>query len=144
MEEIIFLPMWANIAAIAAVLILCFAAWGEKIKNVVSHPNGYYAVTSVVSVALATVFFLISPEPECVWGLMIACGAILFIGFVVCLFACAIGDQGIASIAIPIGLCVAACIIFTVLLYTNVTYAAIWGGTVMTLLLIGKLLAKKK
>lgn len=136
--EVIFLPAWANITAIIAIITLCVALmWGKVNKT------SYSILSGAVAVGLAT-YLLATAEDFCALGVTTSAGVVLFLALVVAAIAMGLGEHPaskVLKVVIPITI---GCIMLTTLLYSNTLGAAIWLAVVGFMFFAGYLLYRGK
>lgn len=146
--EVIFLPAWANFAAIVAIILLCATAWGGKINNSMSNimtlsrasfKGAYYAFAALAVVLLGSFFFIIAPiTGDTNWLIGINLG-ILFLSFLVCVLG-GMDSDNINRLIMRVAIASSCCLMFATLMFANVGYAAIWIGAVAMFGILGHLL----
>ncbi|MBO6281805.1 MAG: hypothetical protein J6N49_04665 [Alphaproteobacteria bacterium] len=143
--EFVFLPTWANIVAIIAILGIIGSAFLPKFENItktlsVSAKTAYYTTAMSVVVALGAIFCFLS-HVTVGGSLLIVYGVIAGIGVIACMFACM--EEPIKG-ALCVGAVVAIAIMFATLAFANVAFAAIWVTVLGLTLFVGHMLFKEK
>ena len=142
--EIVFLPVWANICIVAAVLGLVGFSFGPKLADkitVVSARAVYYITAMSIVVALGAIFALLSGV-SVTGGVLASYAVISGIGLVAAGFSC-MGAESPKYVP-AIGGIVTVAIVFTTLAFANIAFAAIWLAVLAVLLFIGRTLFKTK
>ena len=138
-----FLPLWANVIFIVALVVLCLLALSNKInlnnlalsdkidlkkKVVTTSRSAYYIIATIGITALAVFFLVLEPL-----NLKADCNAMLY-GFIIIiivfvgLFTAGMSYEEYNGklICIITGIIAIICITFTTLAFANITYAVIW------------------
>lgn len=142
--EFIFMPVWANVCVIAAIVGLIALVFGPKVAKVTNtiaiKPAAiYYAVSATFVVALGIALCILSGV-QTTTGVLIAYGVIGGVGAFACLPAC---EEGLKYV-LSVGAVVAIALMIATLGFANVGYAAIWVTSLALMLFIGSLLFPKE
>jgi len=123
MENIAFLPAWANIVAAVAVILLIASVWGGNVKNLLLNKQRYAVIAAVMLLGMAVWFFLLTPMQGLPVTYLASVGLIGGCALLVGLFvACESGPMAIAIEFLVVGLLV----VFATLMHCSVSLAAIW------------------
>lgn len=139
--EIVFLPAWANICVIVAVLGLIGLFIGPKFKvkkiTITNTKATYYIASASVVVALGAFFALMS-DIHITGKLLTAFAVIEAVGTIVAGISC-LADESTKHVP-AIGGIVVILLVFTTLAFANVGYATVWLAVLSLLLFIERVL----
>lgn len=140
--EIVFLPAWANICVIAAVIGLIGMSFGPKVANkiAVSAKAAYYIIAMSVVAALGAIFALLAGI-SVTGGVLGAYAGIGGIGLLAAMFSC-MGAESPKYVP-TVGGIVAIVVVFATLAFANIAYAAVWLSVLTVLLFVGRMLFPK-
>lgn len=141
--EIVFLPAWANVCVIAAVMGLIGMSFGPKVANkiaVVNAKAAYYIIAMSVVAALGAIFALLAGI-SVTGGVLGAYAGIGGVGLLAAMFSC-MGAESPKYVP-TVGGIVAMVVVFATLAFANIAYAAVWLSVLAFLLFVGRMLFPK-
>ena len=140
--EIVFLPAWANICVIAAILGLIGMSFGPRVTNKITEnaKAAYYIIAMSVVAALGAIFALLAGI-SVTGGVLGAYAVIGGVGLLSALFTC-LGTESPKYVP-TVGGIVALVVVFATLAFANIAYAAVWLSVLAILLFVGRMLFPK-
>lgn len=141
MDNIVLLPMWANLLFIAAIMTLIGLAVSKKINlkqawGVLSAEVSFYVISAIVVMTEAVVFFAMAPMQELSASYLITIGVMMFLAFLVSALGSMDSNNKKILLLTVWGIFLMLVTLVT-LIYCSVTFAAIWVATLTAFGFIG-------